>query len=246
MKLSEAIDKLKGVVEKFETTNKAPEAPEANDENKDIQETPAEEKHEFETAKLNDGVTIVEWEGELMTGTIVFVVSEEGKLPLPEGQYVLEDGTTFNIVDENGAADNVVKGEAPAEEAPAATPADEEVDQEQMNPKRVIESVTKEQVFEIVEAEVKKVTEAFETKLAEVNEKFETATKENETLKEDFEKVTKENKELVEVAKAVLDAPVENGLETSKKEKFSVEKQRKTFRESLEELEAQRTKENLS
>jgi hypothetical protein len=48
-------------------------------------EKPAQE---FKEAKLADGVTIVTWEGEL-EGAELMVISEEGKIPAPDGDHTL-------------------------------------------------------------------------------------------------------------------------------------------------------------
>jgi hypothetical protein len=76
----------------------------------------------FEQATLEDG-TIVEWEGELATGTSLFVVNGENKIPAPIGTHVTTDGTTV-IVEEEGVVASVTVAEAmeevvTVEEAPA-------------------------------------------------------------------------------------------------------------------------------
>ena len=50
-------------------------------------------EQQFEQAKLADG-TVVVWEGELGTGTALFVIDEAGtQQPAPDGEHTLEDGT---------------------------------------------------------------------------------------------------------------------------------------------------------
>jgi hypothetical protein len=51
---------------------------------------------EFKEAKLADGVTIVTWEGEL-EGAELMVVSEEGKIPAPDGEHTLESGEVVTV-----------------------------------------------------------------------------------------------------------------------------------------------------
>jgi hypothetical protein len=58
-------------------------------------EKPAQE---FKEAKLADGVTIVTWEGEL-EGAELMVVSEEGKIPAPDGDHTLESGEVVTVAD---------------------------------------------------------------------------------------------------------------------------------------------------
>jgi hypothetical protein len=55
-------------------------------------------EQKFEQAKLEDG-TIVMWEGELATGTALFVVAEDGtQLPAPDAEHKLEDGSIVSTV----------------------------------------------------------------------------------------------------------------------------------------------------
>lgn len=66
---------------------------------------------EFTEATLADGTTI-SYEGELAEGTPVMVISEEGEVPIPDGEYEMEDGATFTT------KKGVVETFTPAEEAP--------------------------------------------------------------------------------------------------------------------------------
>lgn len=74
----------------------------------------------LEQAKLENGTVI---EAEMFeAGQDVFIVSDEEKVPLPVGEYKLEDGKSL-VVSEEGVIDSI--GEASEEEAPA----EEEVEQ---------------------------------------------------------------------------------------------------------------------
>ena len=65
------------------------------------------------TAKLADG-TSIEFDGETIeAGASIFLQGEEDKVPLPVGEYVLEDGTTVTVTEE-GTVGSV--GEAEAKE----------------------------------------------------------------------------------------------------------------------------------
>jgi hypothetical protein len=57
-----------------------------------------EPTQEFKEAKLADGVTIVTWEGEL-EGAELMIVSEEGKIPAPDGDHTLESGEIVTVAD---------------------------------------------------------------------------------------------------------------------------------------------------
>ena len=55
-------------------------------------------EQKFEQAKLEDG-TIIMWDGELATGTALFVVAEDGtQMPAPDAEHKLEDGTIVSTV----------------------------------------------------------------------------------------------------------------------------------------------------
>jgi len=114
--------------------------------------------------------TIIEAE-VFEAGASVFIVNEEDRIALPVGKYKLEDGMIL-IVAEEGIIAEIKEAEAPvAEEAPAEV--EVEVEQEMAEvkePKRVIESVTKEMFFAEIES-LKKEIEAL--KLAKVEVKVE-------------------------------------------------------------------------
>jgi hypothetical protein len=55
-------------------------------------------EQEFKEAKLADGVTIVTWDGELL-GADLMVISEEGKIPAPDGDHTLESGEMVTVAD---------------------------------------------------------------------------------------------------------------------------------------------------
>ena len=55
-------------------------------------------EQEFKEAKLADGVTIVTWEGEL-EGAELMLVTEEGKIPAPDGSHTLESGEIVTVAD---------------------------------------------------------------------------------------------------------------------------------------------------
>jgi hypothetical protein len=213
-----------------------------------------EEVYKFETAKLNDGSTIVEWEGDLATGVIVYIVGEAGKLPAPIGVHTLEDGTTFEVVNETGAIDNVVKvGEAPKENAPEVAPNMEATpsngtpaaqSQAPTTPKRVIKSQVEEHVFSLEIEGIEPIEVDFSSMFKSLNEKFESVKKENEELGEKLKKANDLNKEVFNVVKQMADEPIAELTESNKK--FSVFDAKKAFRDDLEKLREQAQKENIN
>ena len=122
----------------------------------------SEEKQEVKMAEatLDSGQVISTDAENWAVGVPVFVVNEEGEqIPLPDGEYKLEDGTVFTV-----AEGMVAEWEMPAE-APAA---EEELSEEVL---------TKEVVSQMIEDAVAKVTENFSKQLKEKEAKLEQLSK---------------------------------------------------------------------
>ena len=102
--------------------------------------------------KLQDGVTVIEAEA-FEPEMAVFIVNGEEKVPMPVGEYLLEDGNVLKV-DVEGIIASI---EMPEEEAPEVevevetTKKEEEMATETATPKRVVESVTKEMFFSELE-----------------------------------------------------------------------------------------------
>lgn len=71
-------------------------------------------EQEFKEAKLADGVTIVTWEGEL-EGAELMLITEEGKIPAPDGSHTLESGEIVTVAD--GKVTSVESAKEEEEEA---------------------------------------------------------------------------------------------------------------------------------
>ena len=113
--------------------------------------------------------TIIEAE-VFEAGAGVFIVNEEDRIALPVGEYKLEDGMIL-IVAEEGIIAEIKEAEAPVAEEEAPAEVEIEVEQEMAEvkePKRVIESVTKEMFFAEIESLRKEIEEL---KLAKVEVK---------------------------------------------------------------------------
>ena len=98
--------------------------------------------------KLNDGVTTIEAEAfdpEFSVG----IVTEEGIIAMPVGEYTLEDGRTLVIQEEGIIAE--IKEAATEEEMPAEP--EMEMEQEPAAPqaKKIVESIVKESFFAEIE-----------------------------------------------------------------------------------------------
>ena len=220
MNLKEGIEKLGSLIASF---NKVDEPIVSTEQN-------------FVDAKLNDGVTIVRYDADVLaTGVVVSILDETGAaLPLPLGDYILEDGTTFTIVDELGTADNVVL--APEEEVETEVPAAAPNTEAPMAsapvaptaaPKRVIKSQVEEHVFSI----------ETENEIIEVD------------LSSMFKKISDENKELKELNKQMFGvltqlSELPASTPTESKQKFSASKAKSEYLASMEALTEQMSKEN--
>lgn len=147
---------------------------------KSMFETAVEENVEttFETATLLDGETTIEFE-TLEAGQQVFIVTEEGRIPAPEGTHALggdymgvtivvdADGFISEVMDERGTEE-----EAPVEEAPVA------------------ESMSAEDVEAIVNGKLSSFATTFEAvveTLKSISDDNASLRNEIATLKADFE-----------------------------------------------------------
>ena len=110
--------------------------------------------------KLKDGVTVIEAEA-FEPEQSVFIVNGEEKIPLPVGEYELEDGMLLVVTVDGIIAE--IKEVAVEEEAPEVEIEVEAQAEAVATPKRIVESVSKEMFF----AEIEKLrNEIAELKLA--------------------------------------------------------------------------------
>lgn len=173
------------------------------------------------TMTLEDGATTIEAE-EFAPDFEVFIITEEDKIPMPVGEYTLEDGMIL-VVQTEGLISEIKEAateeEAPAEEAAPEAEVVVEAEAETASPKKVVESITKEMFFSEIEklrneiAELKEIKADYELRkqgLAQVEEAIQT--------------------ELAEIKKEELSAPAakpikhspENGKTTTPKGKLSL------------------------
>jgi len=104
--------------------------------------------------KLEDGLTIVESDFE--EGASIEIVTEDGKVSMPVGDYTLEDGRMV-VVKEEGVIAEIKEAKEEEEtteevtEEEAKSEEKEEYAEETKAPKKVIESITKESFFSEME-----------------------------------------------------------------------------------------------
>jgi len=112
--------------------------------------------------KLKDGVTIIEADAFEMDNN-VFIVNGEEKIPVPVGEYELEDGMIL-VVAVEGIIAEIKEPVAEVETPEAEVEVEVEAQAETVStPKRIVESVSKEMFFSEIE---KLRTEIAELKLA--------------------------------------------------------------------------------
>ena len=128
----------------------------------------------LEQRKLEDGVTIIEADAFEAEAEVVIITEDEQRIPLPIGEYKMEDGMILVIAEEGIIAE--IKEEAAEEEVieeeaeKEYEEKEEEMATEEAKPvKKVVESVSKETYFTEIEA----------------------LKKENEELKSEIEKLSK-------------------------------------------------------
>jgi hypothetical protein len=125
-------------------------------------------EQEFKEAKLADGVTIVTWDGELL-GADLMVISEEGKIPAPDGDHTLESGEIVTVTD--GKVINIEPAKEEEEEVEIELAAEEaeveaEVESEDYDMKSVV-SMLKECMTKIEMLEKKMGETKMEEKVEE-------------------------------------------------------------------------------
>jgi hypothetical protein len=132
----------------------------------------------LEQMMLADGVTVLEADAFEAEMEIVIVTEDDQKIPVPVGEYEMEDGRIL-VVENEGiisemkeVAEETEMPEVPAEEVP--TEAKQEMETETKTaPKKTIESVVKETFFAEIEA-LKTENETLKAELAKINEVTET------------------------------------------------------------------------
>jgi len=139
--------------------------------------------------KLEDKITIVESEN-FEAGDELTIITEDGKVAMPVGDYKLEDGRLV-VVKEEGIIEEVKGKEEKEEEEKEVVEEKEEVVEKEMKekeeyseenntPKKVIETISKELHFEEVE-KLKKEIEDLKLKSTEKEVELKEDLKEDKT-----------------------------------------------------------------
>lgn len=138
------------------------------------------EEVQLAQATLENG-TVIEAE-EMSAGKEVFIVTEDERVPLPVGEYALEDGQMLKVEEEGiiasiGAAEEPAEEEVEAEEVEAA-------EEEEMNYATKQELAEVKEMIEEIKAMIKDKEE-----MSEVVEEAEEEVKEELSAQEPVEKI---------------------------------------------------------
>ena len=155
--------------------------------------------------KLADGTIIVSEADALAEGVAVNVLVEDGtQIPLPVGEYELEDGAKF-VVEVEGV---IASMETEAEEAK-----DEEKDYEEKEEEEVEMSEENAQLFAEIGGVVKELLEEVRNDISRLNAELEELRGESLAKDENIAELQEENTELskqvIELGSEAADVPVE-------------------------------------
>ena len=126
----------------------------------------------MEQMKLNDGVTVIEADSFEANNEVFIITEDEQRIPLPVGEYVVENGMLL-VVTQEGVIAEIKEQEAPAEEeAPEVEEEEMKKDDkmiEKAQVKKTVESMVKETFFSEMES-LKEENERLKTELAQMQE----------------------------------------------------------------------------
>jgi hypothetical protein len=157
------------------------------------------QKQSFADYKLTDG-TVVRVDGDLVAGTAVYVVAEEGTLPAPDGEHVVEGVGTIKT--EGGKIVEVIAAEVATPEIEALPIAAE------ITPEVAVE-VT-EEIKEAYPAMTPEVVEAIVAKhLGAIMEELKAAYAEMGKMKEKMSAFASQVETMADIVEKVSELPTE-------------------------------------
>ncbi len=177
----------------------------------------------FGESKIKDTDTVITWQGDdIMVGEPVFVVTDEGELPAPDGKHLLEDGRTVVVEGGMGVVSEIMEAGAEVE-APAETPAEAPTDvvvapELSANPSAPI---SKEEIERTITERVKKfedeTNEKHNKQIEEITAKFKAENDKLLSVIDEMAEVFKKSNEKPAVAPA---KPVKAQFGSKKETKF--------------------------
>jgi flagellar biosynthesis GTPase FlhF len=151
----------------------------------------------LEQRKLEDGVTIIEADEFAPENEVVIITEDEQRIPLPIGEYKMEDGMILVVTEEGLIAE--IKEEAAEEEEEVIEEEakkdydekEEEMADEAKPVKKVVESIVKETFFNEIET-LKKENEELKSKLENLS-KVETEETKEEVVEDEKTELSTED-----------------------------------------------------
>jgi S-DNA-T family DNA segregation ATPase FtsK/SpoIIIE len=184
----------------------------------------------LEQRKLEDGVTIVEADSFEPGEEIMIVTEDEQMIPLPVGDYKMEDGQILVVSDEGIIAEikeaeeeeEVVEEEAKSDEKEEAGYDDKEEEMAEAKPiKKTVESIVKETFFAEIE-NLKKENAELKAKIQELS-----SDKVTEEVTEEVSEPVAEKEEVELSSDEPADKPISyNPENVQKQEKYVFGKNR--------------------
>ena len=182
----------------------------------------------LEQMKLADGMTVIEADSFDPEMAVVIVTEDEQKIPLPIGEYELEDGRILVVVVEGVIAEvkeaPAQEEEAPMEQPEAEVPVEAEAEVTAPTAKKTVESIIKETFFSEMEA--------LKAENEELKAKLETFSKVDHVTETTTEEIV-EKTELEEIKPITFNPEKENKIEGMK---FASKRPRSTMDSILEKL----------
>ena len=142
----------------------------------------------LEQVKTEDGQAIFEADA-FEVGQAIFIVTEDGKIPAPAGEFAMEDGNIVEV-DENGVIVEIAKKEAEVEEEIVEeVEAQDDIMKEEikeemgMKPKKTVKSKT-EMEESYFSAQIKELEAKFEARLSALESEKVALSAQNAELEE--------------------------------------------------------------
>tara|TARA_R110002020_G_scaffold394211_1_gene604291 strand:- start:1566 stop:2228 length:663 start_codon:yes stop_codon:yes gene_type:complete len=199
----------------------------------------------LEQRNLEDGVTTIEADSFEPESEVVIITEDDQRIPLPVGEYKLEDGTTLVVLVEGVIAE--IRAEEEVEEVVdedvVEAPAEEEEMKKETPVKKTVESIVKETFFTEIEA-LKKENEELKAEVEQLSKVKTTEVSSEETTElteEVKEEIKEEVKEEVELAADVEPAtkPITHNPENKKQKdgfRYSPNARKSTLDRVMEKL----------
>lgn len=143
---------------------------------------------ELEQVKTEDGQAVFEADA-FEVGQAIFIVTEDGKIPAPAGEFAMEDGNIVEV-DENGVIVEIAKKEAEVTEEEVVEEVEaendimkEEIKEEMAKPKKTVKTKT-EMEESYFSAQIKELEAKFEARLSALEAEKVALSAENAELNE--------------------------------------------------------------